>query len=69
MKVIVMEDGNAFEFDDLEFIDEKIIVTRFGNDDYDVYFDDDDCSVRGTFSDVVSEIINAAREKKEAKNA
>lgn len=34
-----------------------MVVTRWAKNDYDVYFPDDDCSVRGTFADIIDEII------------
>lgn len=69
MKVVVLEDGNALETYELNILDQKIIVTRWGEDDYDVYFDAYDSSVRGTFADVIEEILEEAREKWEVKNA
>lgn len=40
---------------------EKIIVTRHGVDDYSVYFTAADCSVRGTYKEIMQEIIEYAR--------
>lgn len=35
---------------------EVILVHRWGQNDYDVYFSESDCSVRGTLLEVISEI-------------
>lgn len=33
-------------------------ITRFGTDDYDIYFHNGDCSVRGTATDILEEFCN-----------
>jgi len=35
---------------------EEIILTQWGDDDYDAYWTESDCSVRGTLSQVIKEI-------------
>lgn len=35
---------------------ELIIIQRWGQNDYDVYFSESDCSVRGTLLEVIQEI-------------
>lgn len=40
---------------------EKIIITRHGVDDYSVYFTMTDCSVRGTYKEIMQEIMEYAR--------
>lgn len=69
MKVVVLEDGNALETYKLNILDQKIVVTRWGEDDYDVYFDAYDCSVRGTFADVINQILAEARDNWGVKDA
>ena len=39
----------------ITFPDDKIIITRYGADDLDIYFDREDCATRGTVLDVVRE--------------
>lgn len=39
--------------------DETITLTKFGTDDYSVYFHNADCSVRGTLLEVMQEINEA----------
>ena len=39
---------------------QEVVVTRHGENDYDVFFEDDDYSVRGTFEDVVDAILASA---------
>ena len=37
---------------------QDVIVTRWGVNDYDAYFTEDDFSVRGTFSEVLENIMS-----------
>ena len=37
---------------------QEVIVTRHKENDYDVYFMDDDYSVRGTFGEILDNIIS-----------
>ena len=38
----------------------NVTVTQWGENDWDVYFEKYDCSVRGTFADIIREIIEQA---------
>jgi len=38
------------------YVEDTIVIHRYGVNDYSVYYKDGDCSVRGTFIDILSDI-------------